>query len=262
MPATCPPARALRVNHGHSPKIKDRRRSRQPQARTALCRLLLANGRGSARAGYRQAGPDLRTLTPHHPLAADSRGPAASGQAPPPAAAPGGPLRPHRRAPGQHRWHGSGHNRDRTNRGPAAHGLAPFSSRLPVQARSRKPAAGPSLPAYRRGQARAGAKGPPIPRPIDRTRADVLRKVQGITTTTKGHSDSAFHANPAPPGQPSQSRSVIAAAEPTSGRHRPLADGVLDTARDVLAILNAWRPTPGSPSRKSVASIIDPCPDK
>jgi hypothetical protein len=29
------------------------------------------------------------------------------------------------------------------------------------------------------------------PRPIDRTRVDVLRKVQGINNATKGHSDSA-----------------------------------------------------------------------
>jgi hypothetical protein len=57
-----------------------------------------------------------------------------------------------------------------------------------------------------------------------------------------------------PPGRPSRSRTVIVATAATSGRRRPLADGVrTHTASDVFVILKAGRPPWGIPSRKSIA---------
>ena len=57
-----------------------------------------------------------------------------------------------------------------------------------------------------------------------------------------------------PPGRPSKSRSVIAATEPTSGRRRPLADGVLHAyCLGCLRDPESRAAGPGSPSRKSVA---------
>src|SRR5215472_2352600 len=59
---------------------------------------------------------------------------------------------------------------------------------------------------------------------------------------------------PRPPGRPSQSRSVIAATEPTSGRRRPLDDGVLHAyCLGRLRDPENRAADPGSPSRKSVA---------
>ena len=66
-----------------------------------------------------------------------------------------------------------------------------------------------------------------------------------------------------PSNQPSQSRSVIAATEATSGSRRPLADDVLHAyASDVFVILKAGRLAQGARHERTLPLIIDPCPDK
>jgi hypothetical protein len=59
-----------------------------------------------------------------------------------------------------------------------------------------------------------------------------------------------------PPCQPSQSRSVMAATEATSGRHRPVADGVLHAYG--LGCLRDPESRPGGPARKGYVMVWAP----
>jgi hypothetical protein len=66
-----------------------------------------------------------------------------------------------------------------------------------------------------------------------------------------------------PPADRSQSHSVIAAAEATSGRRRPLADGVLHAyGLGCLRDPGSRAVGPGPRHERALPLIIDPCPDK
>jgi hypothetical protein len=73
-----------------------------------------------------------------------------------------------------------------------------------------------------------------------------------------------FRANSAHPGRPSQSHSVIATTEATSGRRRPLADGALHAYG--LGCLRDPESRAAAPwvacHERALPLIIDPCPDK
>ena len=91
-------------------------------------------------------------------------------------------------------------------------------------------------------------------------RAGQIAGPRAHTMTDPPHAPA--HAYSAHRAGPSQSRSVIAAAGPASGR-RPLADASrAHTASDVLVILKAGRPARAARHERASPLIIDPCPDK
>jgi hypothetical protein len=66
-----------------------------------------------------------------------------------------------------------------------------------------------------------------------------------------------------PVGRPSQSRSVIAATEPTAGAvGHSLTASCMHTASDVFVILKAGGPTRVARHERALSLIVDPCPDK